>query len=210
MQQALVQEEILASLTETERRIVVAYLKQRGKARDLAHALGVSERTVYKALYKYRKLARERGVDPSAFYLRGSFGYQPDNGRDELQRPLLNFEGIKQEIIAELVPVIEEAVRQAVKQSLEELLSGQRGRAAAASPSASNHLKSDSDQIARLILTIEKLNENLVKFGQAITNLYSTGTPRVQQHSWQNRAHEDSLPSFVVGNPWLEVLSQRY
>lgn len=206
----MVQEEILSSLTETERRIVTTYLQQRGKARDIAHALGVSERTVYKALYKYRKLARERGVDPSAFYLRGGFGYQPENARDEIQRPLLNVESIKQEIIAELVPVIEDAIRQAVKQSFEEILSGQRGRVPAAGPSASSSFKSDSDQISRLILTIEKLNENLVRFGQTLTNLYSSSAPGSQQRSWQSRSRDDSLPSFVVGNPWLEVLSQRY
>lgn len=199
----------MSALTETERKIVSTYLQHRGKARDIAHTLGVSERTVYKALYKYRKLARERGIDPSAFYLRESASYRPSNIYSGSQSIAPILDGIKHEIIAELVPVIEEAVRQAIKRSLESTLFKQREEVLAAF-STPNHARGDSDQVARLISSIERLNENLVRFSQALTNIYSGNAVHAQQRSWAPRTHDDSLPSFVVDNPWLEVLSQRY
>ncbi len=51
----------LEKLTKTESLIVAAYLSRQPppKAKDLAAELGVSIKTVYKALYKYRKLRQE-------------------------------------------------------------------------------------------------------------------------------------------------------
>lgn len=58
----------LEKLTKTESLIVAAYLSRQPppKAKDLAAELGVSIKTVYKALYKYRKLRQEnRFKEPS-------------------------------------------------------------------------------------------------------------------------------------------------
>lgn len=51
----------LEKLTKTESLIVAAYLSRHPppRAKDLAAELGVSVKTVYKALYKYRKLRQE-------------------------------------------------------------------------------------------------------------------------------------------------------
>ncbi|RLF06768.1 MAG: hypothetical protein DRK00_00615 [Thermoprotei archaeon] len=56
----------MSGLTKTESLIVAAYMSRNPppKAKELASQLGVSVRTVYKALYKYRKLCRELGIEP--------------------------------------------------------------------------------------------------------------------------------------------------
>ena len=65
-----VSRDVVSRLTVTERRIVEYFAKHGGSAREIADALGVSERTVYKALYRYRRIARSLGVDASGFYFR--------------------------------------------------------------------------------------------------------------------------------------------
>lgn len=204
-------EEILSALTETERKIVDAYLKHRGKARDLARMLGVSERTVYKALYKYRKLAKEHGVDPSAFYLRGggpsSF---PESPHESSHRSALSLEELKRELIAELIPVIEEAVSQTLKKSLEGFLLSGRGQGVNAYTSSPVFRGGDSDQITRLILSIEKLNENISKFTEALSDRYYSSTAAMRPQHFSATIRDSSLPSFAVDNPWLEVLSRKY
>ena len=203
MQHALLQEEILSALTETERRIVEAYLQHRGRARDLARALGVSERTVYKALYKYRKLARERGIDPSAFYLRGGGAHQLEAARGGAIQLAYDIEYLKRELLAELIPVIEDAVKQAVVSTL---------RGAHPAPqhtAAKDAIYIASDQINRLIASIERLNDSIVKFNMAISSLHSYSlASSATRGTWQTTTQDGSLPSFVIDNPWLEVLSR--
>ena len=199
----MLQEEILLALTETERRIVEAYLQRRGRAKDLAKLLGVSERTVYKALYKYRKLARERGIDPSAFYLRGGALHTEIPRESSLSAPH-SLEDLKREILAELIPVIENAI----KQTLMAALRGTYAVPQCAAPVPRDSILAANDQINKLIISIEKLNENLVKFNRAITSLYSSSSDAAAQRTWHSTASDASLPSFVVDNPWLEVLSR--
>ncbi len=63
-------EEVLRRLTPTERRVVEYFVSNGGSAREIAGALGISERTVYKALYRYRRIAESMGYDASEFYFR--------------------------------------------------------------------------------------------------------------------------------------------
>lgn len=55
-------------LTRTERMIIAEYLSRNPppRAKDLAAELGVSVKTVYKALYKYRKMMSLEGEAPTA------------------------------------------------------------------------------------------------------------------------------------------------
>jgi len=63
-------EDVLRRLTPTERRVVEYFASNGGSAREIAGALGISERTVYKALYRYRRIAESLGYDASEFYFR--------------------------------------------------------------------------------------------------------------------------------------------
>ncbi|MCD6369656.1 MAG: sigma-70 region 4 domain-containing protein [Thermoproteales archaeon] len=55
------EEKLLARLTETERKAVKEYLNGL-KPKEIASKLGISVRTVYKALWKYRKISGEKVV----------------------------------------------------------------------------------------------------------------------------------------------------
>uniref|UniRef100_A0A7J3X7W7 RNA polymerase sigma factor 70 region 4 type 2 domain-containing protein n=1 Tax=Thermofilum pendens TaxID=2269 RepID=A0A7J3X7W7_THEPE len=214
MQLLAVDEELLSDLTDTERRIVEAYLRYGGRAKDIASLLGVSERTVYKALYKYRKLAREKGLDASAFYLRGgSLGALP---RFESQQPRLrqarsqgvDVEELKREILEALIPVVEEAVRRGLERAL---VLGGWGRGVA----SRSELDSSTALLARLAEGIERLNENIVKLNHALMSsgqarAYGVPAPAPPQPAREAGGdRENGLPSFVVGNPWVELLSKR-
>lgn len=62
--------ERVSGLTRTESLIVAAYMSRDPppKAKELASRLGVSVRTVYKAIYKYRRICRELGIEPLAVF----------------------------------------------------------------------------------------------------------------------------------------------
>ena len=99
-----VSRDVVSRLTVTERRIVEYFAKHGGSAREIADALGVSERTVYKALYRYRRIARSLGVDASGFYFRN----RGDVAASPVSRVKTNDEG---EIVALLRRILLELER---------------------------------------------------------------------------------------------------
>ncbi len=62
--------DVMKHLTLTERRVVEYFAEHGGSAKEIAEALNISERTVYKALYKYRRVASKLGLDASNFSFR--------------------------------------------------------------------------------------------------------------------------------------------
>lgn len=150
----------VSGLTRTESLIVAAYMSRDPppKAKELASQLGVSVRTVYKALYKYRKLCRELGIKPPAAYKRRSSG----SGSQ-----------------------LEEVVAEEVRRWLGEVLGGP-------SPSA---LLSELRALRR---SVERLNESINRLIMLL-----------ESQSLRGGDDQLDLPSFVKGNPWLEVLRSR-
>lgn len=186
----------LSGLTATERRVVEYYSERGGKAKDIAMALGISERTVYKALYKYRKLLRERGYDVSGLYL-----------RRQIQQPPVAPKNITEELAKvikhSLIPVIIEEVRKAVSAELKRIM-------LAGSPSEE---ADDAGRLARsmerLNTSINRLNENIVKLSNIIREHDSRGAGEGVLFSGGENDSEAQLPSYVVDNPWMEVLRFR-
>ncbi|MEZ0345495.1 MAG: sigma factor-like helix-turn-helix DNA-binding protein [Infirmifilum sp.] len=210
-------EAIMRELTDTERRIVEFFLRQGGSAREIASALNVSERTVYKALYKYRKLARENGLDPSAFYLRGTLQLQtaPPPERAPIQPDVM--ESLKKDILREVTEILEKSVHEAVLSAFEELFaaSNLRYRPLPTPPPYKNPLENvDHVVITRLVENLERLNYNFETLARKLDHLQSFDTAQRTGHSQvqvgdNGYSGENVLPSFVQNNPWIEVLQKR-
>ncbi|ABL78113.1 helix-turn-helix transcriptional regulator [Thermofilum pendens] len=205
---------VLSNLTDTERRIVEVYMQRGGSAKEIASLLNVSERTVYKALYKYRKLALEQGIDPSNFYLRKTIaGTAAKPVQQGVPSELL--ESIKQELVSELAKIVEESVQRALKSMLEDLVVPRQDQRAPVEPVKPAVLEPHYDQVLyRLSDVLEKLNYNIERLAEKIDRLDSSGTAKAIAHepySWQAKpiTTEVSMPSYVQGNPWLEILSRR-
>jgi len=215
-------EKILSELTDTERRVVEYFLRHGGSAKDIASALDVSERTVYKALYKYRKLAREHGLDPSAFYLRGAL-QQPSVQTRETQVAESAIsqdivDRIKKELLEEITEALEKSVREAVLSAFEEILVASETRIRA--PPSVQRLPvtenvTDSPLLRRLIDSLERLNQNFESFSKKIELLHYSpalrnNINRPVFHEAEDPSPSGELPSFIKDNPWIEVLQRKY
>lgn len=227
---------MLDELTDTERRIVEYFLnKSTGgrdiTARDIASALNVSERTVYKALYKYRKLAREHGLDPSVFYLRGTPQFALPREVPRLESPnahrldtlhetraveLELLEKMKREIVSELTLVLEKLVRDAVVSAIEDslLLAGSRRGVNTLNLGLPQSISgSDTVLVKKLVENLEKLNYNIEHLSRKLERAHGPGD-RGASHYISVGANDavegdSALPSFVRNNPWIEVLQKK-
>ncbi|AKG38920.1 MAG: helix-turn-helix transcriptional regulator [Infirmifilum sp.] len=210
-------EVIMGDLTDTERKIVEFFIKQGGTAREIASSLNVSERTVYKALYKYRKIAREKGIDPSAFYLRGTIQVP---ARSSNSSPVIqpdHIELLKKELLKELAEILEKSVHEAVLSAFEELSLASSATLRRSSPMRTPQLNSEEPDITiyrRLAENLERLNYNIEKLSIKLENL--NGGQLTQKISYlqystgdNNHGNNEMLPSFVQNNPWIEVLQKK-
>ena len=198
----------LAKLTETERKIVEFYLDRGGKAKDIATKLGVSERTVYKALYKYRKALRELGLDPSPLYLRKSLA-QGDSGNGSMPLPT---HGVKEKAIGEeLVEEIVRRIREVIVEELERMLRAYGiapPKPVEVRPGVEKLLLDLNSLLSELNHGIRQLNSNIEK----LILINTTPKARVERQLatvevWSSNMAE--LPSYVIDNPWVKVLSER-
>ncbi len=217
-------EKILSGLTDTERRIVEYFLRNGGSAKDIASALNVSERTVYKALYKYRKLARENGIDPSAFYLRGTLQPAPlPSARESVVTPGYEqryvIDRIKKEILEEITEVLERSVREAVLSAFEELLIASEPRLKpVTAPKYTAILENSGYSVTlleKLVENLERLNHNFESLSKKLeliqrANTTYTGSQQPTVLEKSPSPLDDAMPSFVKDNPWIEVLQRKY
>lgn len=209
-------ESLLRDLTDTERRIVEFFLKNGGSARDIAEALNVSERTVYKALYKYRKIAREKGLDPSAFYLRGTLQLPSPSPNNPPPLPSEAIENLKKELLKELSEVLERSIRESILSVFEEISAASSLRynqVPTVKPSQSIIEDSETLLFRRLTENLERLNYNIERLTLRLETLPSdmitSKMVSVHQRSEDNSASRNTLPSFVQDNPWIEVLQKK-
>ncbi|RLE61556.1 MAG: hypothetical protein DRJ35_00105 [Thermoprotei archaeon] len=213
--------EVLSRLTDTERRIVETYARRGGSAKELAAFLGVSERTVYKALYKYRKIAKDMGLDPSKFYLRQSLASSVnDNGKNG-SMGFIESKSIIEEIRNAVLKDIKRIVEESVKEALREVLASERNYVLPQTVE-SRSVVENSDVVSerlvvlmeRLALGIDNLNKNIEKLSAKIDNLGEGAVTRQRKvREYLSEAVKDDgkagLPSYVIDNPWIEVLSRR-
>jgi Sigma-70, region 4. len=163
--------EIISNLTDTEKRIIETYIQKGGSAKEIASMLNVSERTVYKALYKYRKAALEMGIDPSNFYLRKTVVSSAPQ-KQSISPDVI--EEMKEQLLAEITRIIEESIQKSLRGVLEEILSEQKASLSLRKDEPKNMALQESQLeyvFLRLSETLEKLNANIEKLNQKIDKL---------------------------------------
>jgi len=216
--------EVLKRLTDTEKKIVMTYAERGGSAKELAVVLGVSERTVYKALYKYRKIAKTMGIDPSKFYLRQNLASGSNGNGSVLSGPIDSasiVNEIREAVLRDIKKIVEESVKEALKEVLSkqvlgiELTSETDKRSSIVNDPLSNISERLVVLLERLSYGIDNLNNNIKVLSSKIDRINSLGyQPRLvgregsNEKSVVNKSISD-LPSYVVDNPWLEVLSRK-
>ena len=203
--------EIISNLTNTEKKIVETYIQKGGSAKEIASLLNVSERTVYKALYKYRKAALEMGIDPSHFYLRKTVASTAPV-KQSISPDVI--EELKEQLVAEITQRIEASIQKTLKSLLEEVLLEQRASVALRKEEfEAKPVQGVQHEYVFLKLseTLEKLNINIEKLGQKLDRLDAPKYHVSNSGTWNQDTYvaEPSLPSFVQGNPWIEILSRQ-
>ncbi|RLE71177.1 MAG: hypothetical protein DRJ43_00260 [Thermoprotei archaeon] len=174
----------LDGLTRTERRIIAAFLSESPppKAKEVARQLGVSVRTVYKALYKYRKLCRERGVEPPIPYLRGGSRRS-------------GVEAIVEDVVRGLLPQLREVVAEEVRRWLVNTVSCPPGT------------DGSQPEVETLLVALRDLQRSIEKLNNSINRLIDS-LPRTSENLSTSNCVGEELPSFIVENPWITRIAQ--
>jgi len=192
------QKEILDKMTKTERRIIIYYLEHGGKAKEIASALNVSERTVYKALYLFRKKLKEKGINPSELYLRSSI--EQKNAK-AIVAPSSYEKNLEEIINKKILPIILNQVRNVLREELKKILYKEE-------KNTEKEIIAQGDLVNAISVlnnSIRELNENIVSL---ISFLNKKDNTQTNMKDIKIVARE-TLPSFVRGNPWVEVLKSR-
>jgi len=191
--------EALSELTETERRIVIYYLETRLQPKQLAKSLNVSVRTVYKALYKYRKALKKRGIDPSELYLLK----KPAKHDSTLQTTDKEATAVDLEKIKSMVrEIVEEHL--ATLGILENEKSNNTGK-----ESPDPNEKVYLSKIDEVIYLLREINKNIQELQRELSRTSAPIRTERLKRIVSVRNSSVELPSFVENNPWLEVLSLR-
>ena len=187
-------DEALSELTETERRIVIQYLKTRFQPKRLAESLNVSVRTVYKALYKYRKALRKRGIDPSELYLAKK---SSDSAGPVAGEVALDTEKIR------------DIVKEIVEEHLEKLGILGVEESSGTEKQAADSIETYLNKVEEVIYLLKEINRNIQELRRELSSIAKP--IRTEGIKQKVGVGEDSyqLPSFIENNPWLEVLSLR-
>ncbi len=198
------QKEILNEMTKTERKIITYYLEHGGRAKDIASVLNVSERTVYKALYLFRKKLKERGINPSELYLRSTSEQMSHIQSSNVSVTNQKYKEIEEIISKKVLPVILEEVRRVIQVELKKVLYEEDKK------NIDNYKDRD---IGKLVNTLLTLNDSIVELNNNIITLVSLLKKNNQPHKTyiktQKETPVEETPSFIKGNPWIEVLRSR-
>lgn len=178
-------------LTDTEKAIVKEYLN--GLApREIAEKLKVSIKTVYKALSKYRKLQREKGL--------------------QAQTPTTATSTHSTSTVTAEASISEEALLKVLAKILAEAFKEIQTKPSVSvekptvQPVNAELLSALIKEIANLAEQIKELNKNLrsLRYMIKISEL-----PTREEIVASYTPEEETLPSYLKENPWVEVLRKR-
>lgn len=191
-----------AGLTVTEQRIVKEFLDGH-EPKEISQKLGVSIRTVYKALYKYRKNLREMGLEKEAEMLKVRKRRSRGNNTLVSSRERLSPETISKSI--------ESAVAKALANIVYERLFSVSSPQVDSSVKATigelcSLLRDFNKNISELKVVLNKLSEEIALLRERLSEVGEVGFRR--SISLVERS-ERSIPSYLLDNPWIEVLRMR-
>jgi len=198
----MIVEEALSELTETEKRIVTEFMKTKLPAKELAKKLNVSVRTVYKALYKYRRALKKRGIDVRNLYLLSSRNSKskakpaPKPEVSEQQNQVQSIEGMSVDIAW-----LRSEIKKIVMEYVQELGSVRAP--------ANDTQEKTLALMQRMIALLEEINKNLIALNRALERSRVMVRRAKPQSVRLEIPLDSSLPTFVQGNPWIEVLASR-
>ncbi|OYT32287.1 MAG: hypothetical protein B6U94_00420 [Thermofilum sp. ex4484_79] len=195
--------EVLSEMTKTEQRIISYYLENGGSAKSIAKALGVSERTVYKALYLFRRKLRERGIDTSKLYLRSTTEARSIHpNKSELRCEGKDLEEI---ISKRILPIILEQVRMVLHEELRKIFAKKK----MLTDKSGFKINFEKVNEESLLSALSSLNRSIQELNRNILHLVSL----LDKNDFLSEDNEigtaptaKALPSFIRGNPWMEVL----
>ena len=176
-------------LTDTEKAIVKEYLNGLSP-REIAEKLKVSIKTVYKALSKYRKLQREKGLRTQTQVAATSTPSTVTAEASISEEALLK---VLAKILAEAFKEIQTKPSVTVEKST-------------AQPVNAELFSALIKEIANLAEQIKELNKNLrsLRYMIKISEL-----PTREEIVASYTPEEETLPSYLRENPWIEVLRKR-
>jgi len=176
-------------LTDTEKAIVKEYLNGLSP-REIAEKLKVSIKTVYKALSKYRKLQREKGLRTQTQVAATSTPSTVTAEASISEEALLK---VLAKILAEAFKEIQTKPSITVEKPT-------------AQPANAELLSALIKEIANLAEQIKELNKNLrsLRYMIKISEL-----PTREEIVASYTPEEETLPSYLRENPWIEVLRKR-
>lgn len=190
-----------AGLTATERRIVEEYLNGH-TPKEIAHKLNVSIRTVYKALYKYRKNLKELGFEEKAEMLKVRKRRRRSN---TLASP-------KEQASSKST---DKSIEEAFLRALANVVYGQLF--SAPSHRINSPIKVIVDELCTLL---RELNQSVSELKNALNKLSNEVAllreciGEVKEFNLRQSVPfveetEQPIPSYLLDNPWIEVLKMR-
>jgi len=184
--------DVFGSLTSTEKKIVKEYLRSRDiSPKELAMRLNVSVRTVYKALYKYRRELKRLGKIDEAEKLKRKRGRRPRTVSVTSKK----ITPLNMDINSMASKAIYDAIYQYLMNILKEGV-----------------FRTDirEEEINLLIKSINELKRSILLLNQNILYLIQNmGKQSIKKESLDRVEELSNAPSFLIDNPWMEVLKER-
>ncbi len=191
-------------LTSTEKEIVGEYLKGSMPA-EISRKMGVSIRTVYKALYKYRRNLRKMGLHDEAEKLKVRTRKRKINIEQQKKAYLAqkSIELEQSSSVQNILPVtsnldemLSKAVYTAVYDIVKELLMNSRNR-------SSENLDN------AIVAVLKEISEEIRGIKSILMDLSKKININIEDFTKSASVNVNEDLSFLNDNPWLEVLRTR-
>lgn len=177
--------------TETEKRILQLYFDGY-RPKEISESLKCSVRTVYKAVYKYRRALRE-GVDPIDLK-KAIFKNETNDSSSPSISPRMQFNATLPFVVTPVVPIATNELKEMISILKESLM----------------QFRDLAECISKLNEEINLLRTAMMRVEREIRKLQFT-KPSATDLSGIEKSSESSklseLPSYLRNNPWLEILA---